>query len=112
MAARGAITRRPRVVRLVRQTDGDARAVSVMQHLRDSYGPGPLQVRVPGRRLTLVLDPGPVRRPFNEQVLQTGRTLHEISDPAATVVSEETAVLLDQLRYDSDLDWPRFSATW
>ena len=152
VVARGAITRRPRVVRRVQQVGGDARAVAVMQRLRDTYGPGPVQVKVPGRRLTLLLEPEQVhrvlgetpvpfradtrekraalahfqpegvlastpeqrevRRPFNEQVLQTGRTLHEIADPAAAVVSEETAVLLEQLRHDSDLDWPRFSQTW
>ena len=152
VVARGAIARRPRVVRLVQQGRGDARAVAVMQHLRDSYGPGPVQVKVPRRRLTLLLEPGQVhrvlegtpvpfradtrekraalahfqpegvlasppeqrevRRPFNDQVLQSGRTLHEIAGPAAAVVREETAVLLEQLRHDRDLDWPRFAQAW
>lgn len=65
VAARGAIARRPRVVAAVQQADGDVRAVALMQRLRDTYGPGPLQVKLPGRRLTFVLDPADVHRVLN-----------------------------------------------
>ncbi|HXV91659.1 MAG TPA: cytochrome P450 [Pseudonocardia sp.] len=62
VAARGAIVRRPRVVGAAQRVDADARAVREMRRLRDRYGPGPLQVRLPGRRLTLLLEPDQVRR--------------------------------------------------
>lgn len=152
VAARGAIIRRPRVVAGLQRMDADARAVTVMQHLRDTYGPGPVQLRLPGRRLTFVLDPDDVhrvlngspepfrpdtrekrgaldhfqpdgvlvsspterahRRPFNEDVLNSGRTLHSIAGPVAAVVEEEVGALLEQLEHERALDWPRFSAAW
>lgn len=152
VAARGAIVRRPRVVGAVQRLDADTRAVAVMQHLRDTYGPGPVQLRLPGRRLTFVLDPEDVhrvldgapepfrpdtrekrgaldhfqpggvlvsspaerahRRPFNEDVLNSGRTLHSIAGPVAAVVEQEVAVLLEQLQHEEALDWDRFSAAW
>jgi cytochrome P450 len=52
------------------------------------------------------------RRPFNENVLDSGRTLHRIAGPASAVVEHEVGVLLEQLSHDRYLDWPRFSATW
>lgn len=150
--ARGAITRRPRVVGALDRVDADARAVSVMQHLRDRYGPGPVQLRLGARRLALVLDPSDVhrvldgtpvpfradtrekrpalghfqpegvlasdpeerevRRPFNEAVLQSGRTVHEIGDRTRVVVAEEVAVLREQLRHDDVLDLDRLVRTW
>jgi cytochrome P450 len=152
VAARGAIVRRPRVVSLVERIDADSRAVTVMQHLRDTYGPGPVQVEVPGRRLTFLLDPEDVhrvlngapepfrpdtaekraalahfqpdgvlasapreravRRPFNESVLDSGRTLHRIAEPATAAVDQEVAVLLEQLEHDDELDWDRFATVW
>lgn len=152
VAARGSITRRPRVVGLVERLDADTKAVQVLQEFRDTYGPGPVQVRLPGRRLVFCLEPDQVhrvlagtpvpfradtrekraalghfqpagvlasapeerrmRRPFNEEVLQSGRTLHSIADPASAVVTEETDILLAQLGHDTELDWTRFSQTW
>ncbi|WP_336921314.1 cytochrome P450 [Aquipuribacter sp. SD81] len=152
VAGRGAITRRPGVVGLIERVQGDAAAVRTMQHLRDTYGPGPVQVDLRLRRLVFVLDPGDVhrvldgtpepfradtrekraalghfqpegvlasapeertyRRPFNEAVLQSGRTVHEIGGRTRTTVAEEVAVLREQLRHDPELDWDRFVATW
>jgi cytochrome P450 len=152
VAARGAIIRRPAVVGLLERVQGDAAAVRTMQHLRDVYGPGPVQVVLGPRRLTFVLDPDDVhrvldgtpepfradtkekrralahfqpegvlasdpvdrvhRRPFNETVLQSGRTVHEIGDHVRDVVEAEVAVLREQLRHDEELDWDRWAATW
>lgn len=66
LAARGAIVRRPRMVGLAERLDADTRAVRQMRRLRDRYGPGPVQVRLPGRRLTFVLSPDDVHRVLAE----------------------------------------------
>lgn len=55
--ARGAIIRRPRVVNLLQALDADTRAVARLRRLRERYGPGPVQLRLPGRRLTFLLEP-------------------------------------------------------
>jgi cytochrome P450 len=66
VAAKGAIARRPLAVRLGQLLDADARAVRQVQRLRSRYGPGPVVLRVPGRRLTLPLEPDQVHRVLNE----------------------------------------------
>jgi cytochrome P450 len=66
VAARGAIIRRQRIVNAAQRIDADSRAVRQMRRLRDKYGPGPVQVRVPGRRFTLVLEPEDVVRVLAE----------------------------------------------
>lgn len=66
VAARGAIVRRPRMVLGAQAADLDGRAVRTMQHLRTRYGPGPVQVRVPGRRFTFLLEGDQVHRVLNE----------------------------------------------
>src|SRR5699024_5642829 len=66
VAARGAIVRRPRMVLGAQKGDLDARAVRTMQHLRARYGPGPVQVRLPGRRFTFLLEPDQVHRVLND----------------------------------------------
>lgn len=48
----GAIARRPRAMLATERAGLDKHAVATMQHLRDRYGPGPVQVRLPGRRFT------------------------------------------------------------
>lgn len=60
--ARGVIVRRPRLVALAERVDADRRAGKVLRRMVDRYGPGPLRLRVPGRSVALVLDPGDVRR--------------------------------------------------
>jgi cytochrome P450 len=62
VVARGVILRRPKVVAAAERFDLDRRAVELMQRLAARYGPGPLQLRIPGRDLALVLDPDDVRR--------------------------------------------------
>ena len=60
--AKGVIIRRPGVLRVADRLDADQRAVARMQALRDTYGPGPVRLNVPGRTLALVLDPDDVKR--------------------------------------------------
>lgn len=82
VAMRGAIVRRPRVTGLAQRMDADRRAVRQMQRLRARYGPGPVQLRVPVRRLTFVLEPQ-----------QVHRVLHESPDPFAIATREKRAAL-------------------
>ncbi|MGC0250522.1 cytochrome P450 [Pseudactinotalea sp. Z1748] len=58
--------RRPLMMLLSQKAGLDKQAVRTMQHLRDRYGPGPVQVRLPGRRFTFVLEPDQVHRVLNE----------------------------------------------
>ncbi|HYH33409.1 MAG TPA: cytochrome P450 [Pseudonocardia sp.] len=60
VVARGVIIRRPRVVAMAERMDADHRLVRTLQRLRARYGPAPLRLRVPGRSVVLVLDPGDV----------------------------------------------------
>ncbi len=66
VASRGAIVRRPRMVNVAQRVDADALAVREVQRLRERYGPGPVQVRLPGRRLTILLELDQVQRVLNE----------------------------------------------
>lgn len=59
---RGVIVRRPSQVRLMEAIDADSTAVTVMQRMRDKYGAGPLRLRIPGRRMVVVLSPEHVHR--------------------------------------------------
>ncbi len=59
---KGVIVRRPPVVALSERLDLDRRAVQRMQRLSDSYGPGPLLLRLPVQDMGLVLDPEDVTR--------------------------------------------------
>ncbi|WP_153393982.1 cytochrome P450 [Ornithinicoccus halotolerans] len=146
--AKGPIVRRAGAVNAAERLDLDTRAVTEMQRLRERYGPGPVQVRLPGRRLTLLLEPADVhrvlhaptdefspatrekrgalghfqpdgvlvsspeerlqRRPFNEEVLQTGRTVHSHGEAMTIAVREEVAALLGHLDFAGSLDWPAF----
>ncbi len=63
---RGVIVRRPRMVRLLQGMDADSKAVRLLQTLRHRYGRGPLRLRIPGRRMVLVLAPEHVRRVLAE----------------------------------------------
>jgi cytochrome P450 len=66
LVARGVIVRRPPVVAMAERLDLDKRAVRRMQRLRRRYGSGPLVVRLPFRRIALVLDPDHVHRVLQE----------------------------------------------
>ena len=54
---KGPIVRRPAAVGLAERLDADAAGVAEMQRLRSRYGAGPVQLRIPGRRIALLLDP-------------------------------------------------------
>jgi cytochrome P450 len=66
LVARGVIVRRPAVVAMAERLELDKRAVRRMQRLRRRYGSGPLVVRLPFRRIALVLDPDHVHRVLEE----------------------------------------------
>jgi cytochrome P450 len=60
--AKGVIRRRPTAVALAERLALDRRAIRRMQRLRNRYGPGPVRLRVPGRRYALILSPQHVHR--------------------------------------------------
>ncbi len=62
IVAQGAILRRPRIVALVRRWDLERRAAVVLRRLRWRHREDFLLLRVPGRRVVLVLTPEGVRR--------------------------------------------------
>lgn len=80
--AKGVIIRRPRILALADLLDLDRRAIHGMQRLRREYGAGPLLLRIPGRRLALILDPQDVHR-----------VLLESPDHFATATPEKAAAL-------------------
>lgn len=82
LAARGLILRRPAVVGTLARVDADRRAVRLLQRLRRRYGEGPLLLRLPGRRLVLVLAPG-----------DAWRVLRETPDPFTAANREKRAAL-------------------
>jgi cytochrome P450 len=82
LVARGVIARRPSVVRLQQLLDADTRAVRRLERVRQTYGPGPVVLSVPGRTLALVLDPDDVHR-----------VLDGTPEPFATANREKRAAL-------------------
>lgn len=62
VVARGAIVRRPPVVKVAEKLDADRRAIRRMQELAATYGRGPVLFLAPYRDLAVVLDPDDVRR--------------------------------------------------
>lgn len=82
MVAQGIILRRPRVVALAERLQVDRRAADALRRARDTHGPGPLQLRLPGRSVALVLDPGDVER-----------LLVESPEPFAPATREKRAAL-------------------
>ncbi len=82
LIARGVIVRRPRAEALAERWDVDRRAVRTLQRLRRRYGPGPLRVPLPGRRLVLLLAPDDVHR-----------VLAGTPEPFSPATAEKTAVL-------------------
>src|SRR4051812_11588536 len=82
LLARGVIVRRPRIVGALDRLDADRRAVKRLQRLRDRHGPGPLLLRVPGRRIALVLSPDDVHR-----------VLAQTPEPFAAAMMEKRAAL-------------------
>ena len=62
LTSRGAIARRPAVMRWLERRDLDRGAIETLRRMRDEHGSGPLRLRLPGRALAVVLDPDDARR--------------------------------------------------
>jgi cytochrome P450 len=82
LLSRGVIVRRPAMVRLAESTNADAKAVALLQDLRRRYGRGPLRLRLPGRRMVVILSPEHVHR-----------VLGESPDPFTPATKEKRAAL-------------------
>ena len=82
LVARGVIIRRPRVAAVGERLDADRRLVRTLQQLRTRYGTGPLRLRLPLRRVVLVLSHEDAHR-----------VLDASPDPYATAAREKKAVL-------------------
>ncbi|MFC7375512.1 cytochrome P450 [Brachybacterium sp. GCM10030268] len=90
---KGPIVRRPGPVNLVERFDLDSAGVREMQRLHERYGDGPVQLRIPGRRLALVLAPADVHRvldgtpePFTPATLEKRGALNHF-EPESSLVS-------------------------
>ncbi|MFD7658073.1 cytochrome P450 [Actinosynnema sp. NPDC059797] len=80
--AKGVILRRPPVGALAEKAQVDALAVATLKRFRARYGPEPLRLRVTGRSVALLLDPGDV-----------ARLLAESPEPFALATREKRAAL-------------------
>jgi cytochrome P450 len=57
LIARGVIKRRPFMVHVAERFDADRRAVQCLQDIRRRHGSGPVMLRLPARRIVVVLEP-------------------------------------------------------
>lgn len=64
--ASGVIARRHLMMPLLEKTGADAVAIETFRRLRAEYGRGPVELRLPGRRLVLLMDPDDVDRVLSE----------------------------------------------
>lgn len=64
--AKGPINRRPKVMALAERLQLDGYAIRVMQQVRHKYGAGPVMLRIPARRIAMLLDPDDVHRVLDE----------------------------------------------
>lgn len=80
--AKGPIIRRPKMVAMAERLKLDSRAVRRMQSLHETYGNGPLRVRVPGWSRAVILDPEHVHE-----------VLERSPEPFATETDEKRAAL-------------------
>jgi cytochrome P450 len=80
--AKGVIIRRPRVMAAADWLELDRRAIRRMQRLQETYGPGPLCLRLPGRSYSVILSPDDVHR-----------VLEGSPEPFATAAAEKQAAL-------------------
>lgn len=90
---RGVIVRRPAMVRLLERLEADHQAVVLLQDLRRRYGRGPLRLRIPGRRMVVVLSPEHVHRvlagspePFHPATREKRAALAHF-EPAGVLIS-------------------------
>jgi len=58
----GVIARRRPVVRVLERTQADTRGLKRLRELRRRFGRGPVELRIPGRRILVILDPDDVAR--------------------------------------------------
>ncbi|NUL45753.1 cytochrome P450 [Cellulosimicrobium funkei] len=93
---KGPIVRRPKAVGLAERIDADAAGVAEMQRLRSRHGAGPVQLRLPGRRIALLLDPADVHRvlngspePFSPATLEKRGALNHFEPGNALVSSPQ-----------------------
>jgi cytochrome P450 len=94
LLSRGLIVRRPPVVAAAERLDLDRRAVRRLQKLRQRYGAGPLLLRIPGRRMAVILEPQHVQRvlaespdPFHAASMEKEHALGQFQ-PSGVLVSE------------------------
>jgi cytochrome P450 len=82
VVAQGAILRRTRISRLADRISADDRSMRRVRTLRNRYGDGPLLLRIPGRRVALLLRPSDVRR-----------VLDQTPEPFSAATSEKVGAL-------------------
>lgn len=97
IVAQGVIARRRRAVALAGALGLDDRAVRILQAMRSRYGEGPLRLRLPLRRVAVLLTPGHVRRvlagspePFAAATLEKRAALRQFQ-PHGVLVSHGAA---------------------
>lgn len=64
--ASGIIARRHLVMPVLEKARADAVAIGMFRRLRDEFGRGPVELRLPGRRLVLLMDPDDVARVLDD----------------------------------------------
>jgi cytochrome P450 len=106
--AKGPIIRRPFFVRLSERLDLDGRALRRMQRIRARYKPGPLLVKLPLRRQSLLLSPEHVHRvlegadePFAPSTTEKRATLPHF-EPRVSLASHG-AKRQDRRRFNEDV---------
>jgi cytochrome P450 len=94
LVSRGLIVRRPPVVGGAARLDLDRRAVRRLQRAHERYGPGPLLLRLPFRRVAVILDPEDAQRvlatsphPFSPANVEKEHALSQFQ-PEGVLISE------------------------
>jgi cytochrome P450 len=111
--AKGPILRRPRVVGMAERLDLVGRAVRRMQRLHETYGDGPLMMRIPVRNQAVLLAPQHVHRvlaespePFSADSSEKHASLSHFQPKAVLISSGEERA--ERRRFNEDvLDMPR-----
>ncbi|MDN6457389.1 MAG: cytochrome P450 [Yaniella sp.] len=90
----------------------------VLNETPDPFSPASLEKRgalnhfQPGGALVSSVNARKKRRPFNEAVLQTGRTVHSHADAMTNAIREEVDSLRGHIEFNGALDWDAFSLMW